>query len=234
MATLTKPATIQAYSYSRFSSSGQRGSISIPRQIERARAYAKQEGWTLDESLRDEKTSAFKGKHRLTGDLAKFLKLIQTGKIQPGSFLIVEAMDRLSREKVSVALSMFLQIITAGVGIVTLVDNRRYTVDNIDRNPYELMGSIALMAAANEYSSKLSDRVKDAYQRDFKAAKSGKGRILAGSIPYWIQLDGGKLVFHPERAQVMRKIVGWAMTGWGVEKIAKALTAERIPTATRL
>jgi hypothetical protein len=109
-----------AYSYVRFSTKGQGEGDSLRRQVEESRKYAASQGWTLDESLRDLGKSAFKGVHRKTGALAAFLKLCDEGKIETGSWLIVEAIDRLSREQVSTALTQFLKIVSAGVGIVTL------------------------------------------------------------------------------------------------------------------
>ncbi|WP_425450421.1 recombinase family protein [Virgifigura deserti] len=49
-------------------------------------------------------------------------QLVRQGRIEPGSVLIVESLDRLSREQVLETQALFLLIINAGVTIVTLVD----------------------------------------------------------------------------------------------------------------
>ncbi|WP_350613570.1 hypothetical protein [Pseudomonas sp. HY7a-MNA-CIBAN-0227] len=56
--------------------------------------------------------SACKGKHLDdTGELARFLSFVEDGTIPPGSYLVVESLDRLSREKVRDALPRFLDLL---------------------------------------------------------------------------------------------------------------------------
>ena len=47
--------------------------------------------------MRDEGLSAFHQKHVTKGALGTFLAAVEAGKVPPGSVLIVEALDRLSR-----------------------------------------------------------------------------------------------------------------------------------------
>ena len=54
----------------------------------------------LDESLRDIGVSAFKGKNAIKGALKKFIELVEAGRIEKGSILILESLDRLSRQQV--------------------------------------------------------------------------------------------------------------------------------------
>lgn len=222
-----------AYSYVRFSSKGQTSGDSLRRQIDESRKYAAKQGWELDESLRGLAVSAFKGKHRQAGSsLARFITLIQEGQVQPGNWLIIEALDRLSREQVSHALPLFLSILNGGVGIVTLMDTRQYTQKSIDENPFELMYSIALMAAANEYSRKLSERVREAKEQAIKDLLSGRRAVIHGKPPFWIRWDrdAGRYTLHPERAKIMREAVALALDGIGTSGIAKRFTAKGYKT----
>src|SRR6516164_688654 len=93
------PAT--AYSYIRFSSPEQSKGDSLRRQTEDAAAWCQRHGVHLNTSttLHDLGKSAFTGAHRKNPDrhaLAAFLKLIEGGKVPPGSYLVVENLDRLS------------------------------------------------------------------------------------------------------------------------------------------
>jgi len=101
---------MKAYSYLRFSTKEQALGDSERRQVDACRAYCAKNNLTLDESLRDPGVSAFRGKHARVGALAKFLDAIQAGKVEQGSLLIVEALDRLSREEVMAALTQFIGI----------------------------------------------------------------------------------------------------------------------------
>ena len=78
--------------------------------------------------MEDDGKSAFKGKHRAVGsDLGRFLADVKAGKIPKGTVLIVESLDRLSRETVPIALRQFLEIIEHEIDIVTLIDEQWYS-----------------------------------------------------------------------------------------------------------
>src|ERR1700730_130452 len=91
------------------------------RQLEASRAYAEANGLELAEGaeLEDIGISAFRGANAREGALSRFLEAVISGTITSGSYLIVESLDRLSREQVLSAQSLFLSIIQAGINLVT-------------------------------------------------------------------------------------------------------------------
>src|SRR5262245_23575302 len=117
---MSKPTT--AYSYIRFSNREQKKGDSLRRQTEQAEAYAARRGWTLDTSLnlRDLGVSAFRGDNALVGNLGVFLDAIKRGTVKPGSVLIVESFDRLSRQGIDEGYEVVKKILKAGIIIVTL------------------------------------------------------------------------------------------------------------------
>ncbi len=119
----------KAYSYVRFSTPEQEKGDSLRRQIQNSEKWATEHGYELDDTIKieDRGLSAHKGDHRKKGNLGKFLDLVTGGKIAPGSVLIVESLDRLSREEVLEALTQFLNIIRAGIHLVTLIDGMEYS-----------------------------------------------------------------------------------------------------------
>lgn len=222
---------VTAYSYIRFSDEHQKLGDSLRRQLEGARAYAAREGWTLDDSLRDLGVSAFRGKHKREGNsLHRFLSLCAAGTVKKGSWLIVEAMDRLSREQVPVALKSFLAILEQGIGIITLQDGHRYTQESVAANPYELMMSIALMAGSNEYSSKLAMRVNGARQKMLNLAKDGKATPW-GKRPYWLTYEDKSFKLHPEKSNLVRKMIDMVLSGQGCHSVAVELGRMQAATA---
>src|SRR5215813_239734 len=101
------PASI-AYSYIRFSTPEQSKGDSLRRQTEAAADWCRRHKVRLDTgtTLHDLGKSAYTGQHRKNPDrhaLAGFLKLVEGGKIPRGSHLIVEALDRLTREDIQPA-----------------------------------------------------------------------------------------------------------------------------------
>src|SRR5262249_49720406 len=89
----------QVYSYVRFSKAEQSMGDPERRQLEAARTWAQKKGHTLDESIKpDRGRSGYHGHHRSKGNLGLFLKMVEAGSIPKGSILVVENIDRLSRE----------------------------------------------------------------------------------------------------------------------------------------
>jgi len=189
-----------AYSYLRISTPEQLRGDGIRRQLERTRAYAATRGLTLDESLRDIGVSAYKGRNRQSGALAGFLRLVEQGKIPRGSSLIVESLDRLSREKPMQALAQFLALVNAGIEIVTLVDNRVYNAESLDDSGLMLFGSLTVMCRAHDESKTKSDRVGAAWKRKHDRAKEKK---VTARCPGWLRLSSSRDKFEiiPEKAK---------------------------------
>src|SRR5262245_37135763 len=117
------PAT--AYSYIRFSHPDQAKGDSVRRQEGKRDLWLAKSGAVLDTSLtlRDEGVSAYTGAHRQNPDrnaLAAFLELVRRDRIRRGSFLVIESLDRLSREHIQPALLLVLNLLQAGIRIVQL------------------------------------------------------------------------------------------------------------------
>src|SRR5262245_17499247 len=132
------PATSPlAYSYIRFSSPEQAAGDSLRRQTAAAADWCKRHNVTLDRSTTyaDLGKSAYLGKHRENPDrhkLAAFLKLVEGGKIPRGSYLIIENLDRLTREHMRPAVTLFFSLLEAGVNIVTTSPERLFRHDSQD------------------------------------------------------------------------------------------------------
>ncbi|MEN4945011.1 recombinase family protein [Pseudomonas proteolytica] len=220
----------KAYSYIRFSTPEQANGDSYRRQRAAAETYCMQNGLELvrseDYFFFDSGRSAFKGKHLDdTGQLARFLSFVKDGTIEPGSLLIVESLDRLSREHVREALPRFLDILNNDIQIYTAADNKLYTKDY---NDVDLIVSIVQMSRAHSESSLKGERVSKAWQQKQKDARETK-KPLGHACPYWLKLEGGEYVEVPERVQVVREIFRLATSGHGQRAIAKLLNADNVP-----
>jgi Resolvase, N terminal domain len=136
----------RAYSYVRFSTPEQAKGASYERQIEMAQAYARERGLQLAETTyKDLGVSAFRHKNAETGALRAFLKAVEDGDIPAGSYLLVESLDRLTREAILEAQSLFGLIISAGITIITLLDRKEYSKAGINSAPTDLILAIVLM-----------------------------------------------------------------------------------------
>ena len=185
-------------------------------------------GLKLDESttIRDLGISAYRGLHRQSGALGAFLQAVQSGKIAPGSYLLVESFDRLSREKPMAALEPFIGLINAGITVVTLIDESLHSRAMYDKEWTGLIVSLAKMAQANEESAKKSDRLSEVWRE--KQAKAAQGVIATGRCPGWLRREGDAFVLVPERVAVVRRIFEEFVAGVGRGTIAKRLNREGI------
>ena len=201
-----------AYSYVRFSTAEQAKGTSPWRQKEWSRHYAAQNGFILDESLKpDRGISAFKGRNRTEGNLAAFLARVKDGTVPRGSALLVESLDRLSREEVEEALYAFLDIIRSGIEIHTC-DGQVYIRGKLKAE--QLLLSIFHMARANEESERKSERCGAAWSKKRQNA-NGK-EAMSARVPAWLKaVKGQPIRVIPERVTVVRKMFEWAAKGLG-------------------
>src|SRR5262249_17346954 len=133
-----------AFSYVRFSHPDQARGDSLRRQTEAAAAWCQRNRVHLETAttLHDLGKSAYTGEHRKKPSrhaLAAFLKLVEVGKVPRGSYLIIENLDRLSREHIQPALLLALSLLQAGVRIVQLKPAELIFDDKSDTLPVMMM-----------------------------------------------------------------------------------------------
>lgn len=223
---------MKAYSYIRFSTPEQAKGDSLRRQLELSRRYAERHGLELDERLRvDSGISGFNGDNlKPDSCLAQFLSEIERGAVQPGSYLLIESLDRLSRQAVQKALRLFLQIIEQGVHIVTLSDGKVFKNETLDS--LDLISSILVMVRAHEESAIKSSRLSAAWE---KKRSELKQRKATATCPAWLCLsdDRKEFLFVPERVAVVKNIFELAESGYGNHAITKKLNLSKTPTFGR-
>ena len=207
----------KAISYIRFSTPEQAKGFSLERQTESAKTICDQKGWILlDTKFHDLGVSGFSGANRISGALGKFVRAVQDGEIESGTVLIVENLDRLSRDAVPEAFTQFVQILNLGIEIYTAHDNQHYTKETFSQNTSAILMSILLMVRAHEESATKSSRIKDAYKRKKKTKK-----IWSSRHPHWLKQVDDEFEIIEDKANVIRKIFELYLTGHGSVLIAK-------------
>lgn len=179
-----------AHSYIRYSSEQQKHGASLARQEDMVGK------WLLDhpeytrstQRFEDLGISGYKGAH-LDNAFGRLLAAIESGVIQSGDCVLIEAIDRAGRLAPSIMLNLLTQIVNAGVSLVSLDDRIVYDSDPAKSNNLFLL--VAKVQQAHQYSDALSRRVKDAYARKREKAAAGKGATRR--TPLWLDADG-KLV----------------------------------------
>ena len=223
--------TPKAYSYIRFSTPEQQNGDSFRRQYEFSKAYAESHGLILDESLtyRDLGVSAFDKSNLREGQLGAFLKAIDSGAVQSGSYLLVESLDRLSRAQITDALEIFMSILNRGITIVTFADGMEYSKEKGNKQFTDFIISIAIMSRAHEESLTKSKRLKEAWRS--KRANLDQKKLTA-IAPGWLELSEDRTTYVPvpHRVKLVQDIFHWTKDGLGTEAIAKRLNQQNVPT----
>lgn len=221
-----------AYSYIRMSTDIQLKGDSLRRQQQASKLYAEQNGLDLVEGfkLEDIGISAFKGLNVSSGALGRFLDLVKTGVIAKGSFLLVESLDRISRQQVLDSVPVFFDIVKSGINVVTLADNHVYRAG--DTNVADVIYSVVVLGRAYEESKTKSMRIGAAWENKRKNASQKKVTKVA---PAWLSLREDRSDFDliPERADVVRRIFQMADTGHGSYVIARQLNQSGVATFTK-
>lgn len=222
-----------AFSYVRFSRPEQLKGDSLRRQVEATKAFCERHGLTLDESLtlQDLGVSAFRGKNAVEGSLKTFLVAVEAGTVPKGSTLVVEALDRLSRNEILEALPLFLGILKSGIAIATLINGDRiYTKESVTQNPFELVMVISELVSARGESVRKSERVAAAWA---KKRASAMARPLTARCPRWLTLKEDKFTPIPKRVAVLKRIVKLGIEGLGPYRLTEILNVEGVPSFGR-
>ncbi len=214
-----------AYSYQRLSTTEQLKGSGLTRQADSALAYCRENNLRLDDTLKlSEEVSAFKGDNVLRGKLGKFLELVDKGKVKKGALLLVENLDRLSRQNVLDAQELFLSIINRGITIVTLMDKQVYSRDEIKKNPTMLLVSLLYMFRANEESETKSKRIRVAKLKRRTLGKNGKSFKVF--CPPWCDWIDEKFKIDLHKASIVGKVFRMYLDGMGMAAIATTLNQQ--------
>jgi DNA invertase Pin-like site-specific DNA recombinase len=220
---------IKAYSYIRMSTKQQLKGASLKRQLDATKKYAEEMGWVLDDSMRDIGISAYKGKNAKNGALGKFIQLCEDGTIKRGSVLIVENLDRISRQKPLKAFNLFTSILQHGITIVTLSDKKHFTEDSVNKNIGDIYVSIGTLIRAHEESEIKSDRLRHKWE---EKKKNAKNQIITSRCPAWLSVSKDKKKFEilHERQIIIERIFNLLKDGIGKSVIIKILNEDKIDT----
>jgi DNA invertase Pin-like site-specific DNA recombinase len=245
------PSPKLAYSYLRFSTAGQEGGDSLRRQTEAAARWCAANNARLDESTtyRDLGKSAFLGDHRKNPDrhaLASFFRLTEAGRIPRDSYLLVEALDRLTREHLRAAVTLFLSILEQGVNVVTTGNGRVFRHDSDDMT--DVIIAVVELARGHGESKRKSGLCGAAWGAKKDAARADKTPPTR-MCPAWLEVVGVKKVrkgasyrldfseaeyrVREDAARTVRQMFEWCAGGLGTFGILQRLNREKTPPIGR-
>jgi DNA invertase Pin-like site-specific DNA recombinase len=192
-------------------------------------AFCKRFAFTLSKRFWvDDGVSAWKGLNASPEhQLGQFITVANRGTIRPGDCLIVENLDRLSRQDIWAAMGLVNDLKQLGIHIGRLDTMQLLRAEDKD------IGSF--FAAAGEFyrgnseSNAKSMRNGAAWKRKRKSAKD-KGTTITNCLPAWIRHVDGRREAIPEYVDIIRRIFRLTANGYGHFLIVKKFKSEGVPS----
>jgi DNA invertase Pin-like site-specific DNA recombinase len=220
-----------AYSYLRFSTPEQSLGDSSRRQRTKTFEWCEKKGVKLDNELKfhDLGKSGFTGAHFQEGALGEFFALVKDGTIKAGSYLVLEAIDRFSRENPMIAAGRLFDLVKAGITVVTVDDGEEYSPERLSGRDTNVMLLLVMkLTQAHAESLRKSDQVGAAWAKKKQIARSEK-KPITKRCPEWLSIEDGKFVINEERASIVYHIFEATIDGFGRRAISRRMNELGIP-----
>lgn len=222
-----------AISYMRFSSKRQEKGTSIKRQQDRLDAYlARNPDIVLTDSFRDEGMSGFTGKHATSGAMGRFLAMLDNKLIETPLILIVEALDRFSREPAIDAYDRLSDLTKRGVTLVFLEEGVELSRTSLKEQPMALFQVWGQMMGAHAFSKRKSEYARGGWNRSIRLAETEGLAIKGYNGPPWTVIDPKtkRYTIGCERTvETVQQIYAWRIEGISDHGMAKLLNERGVP-----
>lgn len=214
--------------YIRFSSAEQKRGGSLSRQTENITAYILSKGWTLGVSIIDDGRSGYKAEHRRADrGLGAFEREAEQG-LHIGKVLVVERLDRLTRESPQKTWALISKLVESGVSIATVEGDKLYPAYN-ELDMLAILEVLFKASGNHEESAKKSAHISREWEKRRERAKANK-TALTKLCPPWLSVDPATRHYRviPDRADLIARWFEMADSGLGALTIAKAMAQEGV------
>lgn len=202
----------KAYAYVRYSRITQESGDSEARQYNALERFTASTGVEIQEVIYDRGKSAFRGDNARSGYFKEILERINNRKIKKDDFLVVESIDRITRQRVLDGVELLQNILKKGIKIYTTSDEKIYSYSDPARD-FENLMMIALIAQrANEESETKSKRLNSAWRKRREKAQNGEIIIKSGkAVPYGLRVENGKFVIVEEEQKEIEQLFNFIL-----------------------
>nr|WP_259346500.1 recombinase family protein [Vibrio rotiferianus] len=175
------------------------------------------------------------------GAFGAFLTLVEEGIVKPGSVLIIESLDRMSREQPYKAQSTLNDLINADITIITTMDKKVFNKETLAKDPLGTMLMAVLeMVRAHKESLVKQERSIDAIIEQITLHENGDVADVAGAIPFWIsrkpkpkntpkKIKGG-FEFNEQESTIRLIVDLYSNQRKGLRPISRELLERKIPS----
>lgn len=215
--------------YARFSTAEQSKGFSLERQRSRGIEFAAQREWQIEKTITDEGRSAFHGTNRLEGSALHQFELEARNGLHRGKVLVVENIDRLSRQGAKAAAQLIWGLNENGVDVATYHDGAIYRGEDAG-DLLDVFKLILYGQQAHQESKNKSKRTAATWEKRQAAIADGSQTAPVPHTPMWIDRVDGKLVLNPHRTAVLNEIFDLYINGAGIHRIVTILNSRGEPT----
>ncbi|MBV2150908.1 recombinase family protein [Sphingobium sp. AS12] len=217
---------MDALLYIRWSSQEQNKGDSHRRQLLLGEKAAKLRGWSIRETLIEDGRSAYHGRNRdVGGKLAEIEERSRLGTLD-GWVLLVEQLDRLSRQQPLQTLNLITSLTGAGVTIFETSTGRKWDNESVRSSWTDLLEAFIRAGLAFDESDKKSKRIKSAWEATRERGATKEGDADPRIMPGWMKVVDGRYSVIDARADWIKSIFRWCIEGVSLMGIARRLNAD--------
>ena len=218
-------AAYKVHVYTRISKSSQQEGSGIDEQLARIKSYIEKKPELHDENItywQDIGLSAYRNKNILDGQLAEFVKLVESGEIGPGHALVIYSLDRLSRRS-SWDEDTIQKVVKSGVNIH---DVSTPVVLSRDDSFSKIIMELIVTRGNNESKIK-AERSIAGWERRLRETVE-QGTVFTRKLPRWLSADENGYQVIPEQVELIKRIFTEYTNGLTSPMIARRLNEEGI------
>jgi len=211
----------------------------LERQLEGTKEFCKRHNLYIDEEIQDLKTSGFRGKNTAIGNLKNFIKAVEARKVPAGTVLVVEALDRLTRNSVTEATNLLTTILMNGVDIGLVSENKIYSNDYVNNNPYELIVAVTWLIRGGDESKRKSYLTTKNWKLKMDLV-AGKKLPVALNPPCWLQYKNngkgtqGWWVLDEAKVKLVQQVFkDYLKSGLGIWQLTHKMNLNNVPVITK-
>ena len=215
----------QIHVYTRISKTSQQEGSGLDEQLSRIDAYIKSKPEFLGSEItywQDVGVSAFKNKNIHDGQLAEFIKQVESGSIGAGHALVIYSLDRLSRRS-SWDEDTIQKLVKNGVDIHDVSTPVVLKRDD----PFSKIIMELIVARGNNESRIKSERSIAGWEKRLKETRE-QGKVFTRKLPRWLSTDENGYVVITEQAEIIKRIFLEYTNGLSSPMIARRLNEEGI------
>lgn len=229
---------MDAIIYIRWSTLEQVKGDSYARQLNACSKFCADNGYNVIETVVDQGRSAYTGENIETGNLGKIVERIARREIKPGTPVIVEQLDRLTRLSPLDVIGWLTRVFPLGVCFITADRGVRIDREAMEQDQTAFMTLVFDTFRSHGESKRKSEMLLASWAGRRKDFAEGKACNITGVCPAWLEWNAAAKSFvaienaanpHLDRPSIIRRIFDEADAGVGIAMIARKLNEDAVP-----